>query len=90
MCDDLNDFDDFEIEPVPVDIVKNEELTNRLKERKLVEESDLAIVKRLFGIDEEEVVAETKPEPNKIIINSKPMKFNKIEIKRTKQKNRYT
>lgn len=59
MCDDL---DDWELEEFLVSniIIQSEEIKKRLEERKLVEESDLAISKNLFGNEEDETESKSK------------------------------
>jgi hypothetical protein len=59
MCDDL---DDLELEEFLVSniIIQSEEIKKRLEERKLVEESDLAIAKNLFGNEEDETESKSK------------------------------
>jgi len=71
MCDDLDDWEleDFSI---PNIIIQSEELKKRLEERKLVEESDLAIAKNLFGNEEDEMVIKNKQNPIKF---ETPKKF---------------
>jgi len=53
MCDDLEDWEleDFTILNT---IIQSEQEKKKLEERKLVEESDLAIAKRLFGNEDYE------------------------------------
>ena len=69
MCDDLEDWElDFS---VPNIIIQNEEQKKRLEERKLVEESDMAIAKKLFGNEEDE----TESFKQKNIEFAKPKKF---------------
>jgi hypothetical protein len=69
MCDDLDDWElkDFTF---PITIIQSEEVKKRLEERKLVEESDMAIAKKLFGNDDYCCELEIK---NKL----KPLQFEK-------------
>jgi len=53
MCDDLEDWE-LEDFTIPNTIIQSEQEKRKLEERKLVEESDLAIAKRLFGNEDYE------------------------------------
>jgi hypothetical protein len=68
MCDDLEDWEleDFSF---PNIIIQSEETKKRLEERRLVEESDMAIAKNLFGNEEDET------ENKQTIQCSKPKKL---------------
>ena len=75
MCDDLEDWEleDFSFSTI---IIQSEEIKKRLEERKLVEESDMAIAKKLFGNEEDEKVNETEIETKqKNIQLQKPKKI---------------
>ena len=84
MYSDLDKFNELELE-FGVDsftdinlIAKNEEINKRLKERKLVEESDLSIAEKLFGNNENENVVELPNENKKCIKPIElPKKFDK-------------
>ena len=53
MCDDLEDWE-LEDFTIPNTNIQSEQEKRTLEERKLVEESDLAIAKRLFGNEDYE------------------------------------
>ena len=88
MYDDLDDFvwDSSELEGTSTNIPPSKETIKRLEERRLVEESDIAIVKKLFGNEDYECkitntntntntnvnvnVNRIKSENNKVIISN--------------------
>jgi hypothetical protein len=74
MCDDLEDWEleDFSNRIPNTIIQSDEEIKKRLEERRLVEESDMAITKNLFGNEDYEPEIENK---QKTLQSEKPKKF---------------
>jgi len=77
MYDDLDDFVwDSELEGTSTNIPPSKETIKRLEERRLVEESDIAIVKKLFGNEDYECkitivnTSTIKSENNKVRISN--------------------
>jgi hypothetical protein len=70
MCDDLEDWE-LEDFTFPNTVIQSEEeIKKRLEERRLVEESDMAIAKTLFGNEENDSELEIEK-------NQKPIQFEK-------------
>lgn len=80
----INDLDDLELESflVPNIIIQNKEQIKRLEERKIMEESDLAIAKCLFGNEEDEIriLNNNKQEIKHSANVLKPKKFKQKEL----------